>query len=642
MAETQVLIVEDDNIIAMDIKSRLQVLGYAVSAVVSSGQEAIEKAAETQPDLVLMDIRLRGPMDGVEAAERIRTRFDIPVVYLTAHADESTLQRAKLTEPYGYILKPFEERELHTAVEMALYKYKMEKRLKESERWLATLLRSIGDAVIATDVHGSVTFMNPIAEALTGWRQAEVPGNGLADVFRIMDQESSAVTAILTQVLQTGGVVHLTDRLLTAKDGSETPVDVSAAPIRDGRENIAGAVLAFRDITERKRAEKEKEAIQAQLLQAQKMEAVGLLAGGIAHDFNNLMTVIIGYSQLALSSLGDGDSLRESIEVVNRAGRRATSLTQQLLAFSRKQILEPKVLNLNTVVTGMGEMLRRLIGEDIELRFVLEPALDWVKADPGQIEQVIMNLVVNAREAMPEGGKIVVETNNVTLNQDTCQSMPEARPGMFVSLSVTDTGVGIDKENIGQIFEPFFSTKKVGTGLGLSVVYGIVKQHEGWIDVCSRPGQGSMFQIYLPSTSVETEQKPKEEMSLDELRGNGERILLVEDEESVRGFAATVLGEGGYVVFEAASAEQALDVFEREDGDFCLVFSDVVLPDDTGLQLADQLLAHNPELGILLCSGYTDEKSQWSAIQERGFQFLRKPYTLVDLLDTVKEVIELG
>ena len=434
MAEAQVLVVEDDNIIAMDIKSRLQALGYAVSAVVFSGQEAIEKAAETQPDLVLMDIRLRGHMDGVEAAERIHTRFDIPVVYLTAHADESTLQRAKLTEPYGYILKPFEERELHTAVEMALYKHKMEKKLKESERWLATLLRSIGDAVIATDAHGSVTFMNPIAEALTGWRQEETLGNGLADVFRVMDKESPAVTAILAQVLQTGGVVHLTDRLLTAKDGSEIPVDVSAAPIRDERESIAGVVLAFRDITERKRAEKEKEAIQAQLLQAQKMEAVGLLAGGIAHDFNNLMTVIIGYSQLALSSLDDGDSLRESIEVVNRAGRRATSLTQQLLAFSRKQILEPQMLNLNSVVTGMGEMLRRLIGEDIDLRFVLESALDWVKVDPGQIEQVIMNLVVNAREAMPEGGKIVIETNNVTLDQDTCQSMPEARPGTFVRL----------------------------------------------------------------------------------------------------------------------------------------------------------------------------------------------------------------
>lgn len=643
MPPTQILVVEDDVIIAMELKDRLQNLGYGVSAVISRGKDAVEKAEMTCPDLVLMDIRLKGEMDGVEAAERIRARFDIPVIYLTAYADEDTLQRAKTTEPYGYILKPFEEREVHTAIEMALYKHKMEGELKRSERWLATTLRSIGDAVIATDENGSVTFMNLVAEALTGWKQKEALGESLKNIFHIVNKEQQTVAGIsMSKVLQKSLTVDQASYTLVSRSGREIPIEGSIASISDDRGQITGSVLVFRDIAERKRVEEEKEKIRAQLLQSQKMEAIGLLAGGMAHDFNNLLTSIMGYSELALHLLDDGDSLRPHIAAIHRAGERAARLTQQLLAFSRRQMLQPKVFNLNAAVVEVGEMLGRIVGEDIDLITVLEPRLEWLKADPGQIGQVIVNLVVNAREAMPQGGKLTIKTENVVLDQREAQSIPEARAGPYVCLSITDTGVGIDKKIIEQIFEPFFSTKETGSGLGLSVVHGIVKQHEGWIDVYSEPGKGSTFKVYLPTFSEGVRDDLKERPSLHGLGGKGERILLVEDEESVREFVTGVLTNNGYVVFGAAIVEEALSVFEREGGNFDLVFSDVVLPDKNGLELVDHLLHLKPELHVLLSSGYTDDKSQWPAIRKRGFMFLQKPYAVVDLLRMVREALELA
>ncbi|MGQ9627817.1 MAG: ATP-binding protein, partial [Anaerolineae bacterium] len=388
-----------------------------------------------------------------------------------------------------------------------------------------------------------------------------------------------------------------------------------------------------RDITKQVRLEE-------QLRQSQKMEAIGRLAGGVAHDFNNLLTTILGYSDFLLYRLGPEDPLRGDIETIRKAGERAASLTRQLLAFSRRQMLQPRVLDLNLVVAEVEKMLRRLIGEDIELVSILEPSLKRVKADLGQIEQVIMNLAVNARDAMPEGGTLAIKTENVTVDEEYCKFVPEARPGEFVRLSIEDTGVGMDKEIRQHLFEPFFTTKEGGTGLGLAVVYGIVKQHEGWINVYTEPGQGSTFKVYLPAFSLEPEGEPEKRVSLEEFRGRGEKILVVEDDEGVREFATRVLRENGYVVFEAATAEEALDVFEGEKEDFHLVFSDVVLPDKPGLQLIDELLTRKPELRVLLSSGYADRKSQWRIIRERGFRFLQKPYASADLLRVIREIIE--
>jgi two-component system cell cycle sensor histidine kinase/response regulator CckA len=637
MNTIRILVVEDEIIIAMEIKDRLNKLGYKVSSVVSSGEEAIKKITEKASDLVLMDIMLEGKMDGVEAAEHIRKRFDIPVIYLSAYSDNTTLERAKITEPFGYILKPFDERELHTAIEIALYRHKMERRIKESEHWFSATLKSIGDAVITTDTKRNVTFMNPMAEKLTGWSLQEVIGKPLEAVFCIINEksrtpvESPADKALIEQVVA-GIDSH---SILISKNGKEIPIDDSAAPIKDEKGEVTGMVLVFRDITERKKLEK-------QLQQAQKMEAIGTLAGGIAHDFNNLLTAIRGSVDISMLSIKPTDPIFQDLKEIQISSDRASDLIRQLLMFSRNQPMEFAFFSLNKILENLLKMLHRLIGEDIGISTSLYSNLWSIRADKVTLEQVIVNLAINARDAMSNGGKLSIRTENVTLNEDYCQSVPDARPGKFVRLSVTDTGVGMNSETVQRIFEPFFSTKgpAKGTGLGLSVVYGIIQQHGGWINVYSEPGHGTSFKIYLPAYSEKEEKKSEQKISMAALRGSNERLLLVEDEKNVREFVSKALAQCGYKLFIAENSQQAMEIFKKEKGKFDLVFSDVVLPDKNGIELVESLRAKKKDIRILLSSGYTDHKSQWPLIQEKGFRFLQKPYTLTDLLSILREELK--
>jgi len=671
MANVRILVVEDEVIIAQDIQNMLKKLGYAVSAVASSGEEAIKRVAETLPDLVLMDIVLEGDMDGVEVAGQIRDCFDIPVVYLTAYSDDTTLQRAKITEPYGYILKPFQERELYTNIEMALYKHKMEGKLKESEQWLSTTLKSIGDAVIATDTKGFVTFMNPIAEVLTGWKQEDAGGKPLTDIFDIINKGTGKrVEDPVTKILREGVVVGLEKHtVLIHKDGTRLPIDDSGAPIRDEKGNMAGVVLVFRDITERERAEEdlqaaydqsviyaqelkeqieerklteeEKKKVEAQLIQAQKMEAVGRLAGGAAHDFNNLMTVVIGYSDLMLMRLSKEDPLYKKVEEIKKAGEKAASLTRQLLAFSRKQILKPKVININEIITNMKNMLRRLIGEDVQLRTSLGSDLGRVECDPAQIEQVFMNLVINAKDAMPKGGKITIESTNIDLDETYAGKHGiKLKPGPYVLLEVSDTGMGMDKDIQNQIFEPFFTTKEKGkgTGLGLSTVYGIVKQSGGFIWVYSEVGLGTTFKIYLPVVYKELDSVQKEQTPVSDLRGS-ETILVVEDDDLLRNMTRYVLHGYGYKVLEAASGEKALQISKLYTEPIQLLFTDVIMFKISGRDLAELIESYRPEIKVLYMSGYTENTVVQHGVLKKDVEFIEKPFSPKDLARKVREVL---
>ena len=394
---------------------------------------------------------------------------------------------------------------------------------------------------------------------------------------------------------------------------------------------------------DRNRAEEEKEKIQAQLLQAQKMEAIGLLAGGVAHDFNNRLTTIQGYASLAIRKVHEAGPLLRDLNQITLSAERAANLTRQLLLFSRRQpppVLTP--LNLNRTVDNLIKMLHRLIGEDVAISINLTPDLWPVMMDEGNIEQVIMNLALNGRDAMPKGGQLTIETDNIILDEKSAKSIPESQPGQFVRLSVTDTGCGMSREIVSQIFEPFFTTKDAGkgTGLGLPVVYGIIKQHKGWINVYSEPGQGSEFRIYLPAFIGNSGYKPKPVTPQPEAQGKGERILLVEDDEGVREFTREALSENGYTVFEASNAQDALTVFEQERGNFHMLLSDVVLPDQSGPELAAKLLSRKSELAILLTSGYTEQRTQCPAIGGEMCQFLQKPYALADMLQTVRKIIK--
>ena len=531
MASTRILITEDEGIVALDLQSTLEGMGYSVVAVTSSGEEAIKKAEETQPDLVLMDIMLAGEMDGVTAAQHIHGHLHIPVIFLTAYADQSILERAKRAEPYGYIIKPFkEEREVHIAIEMALHKLEMEREL--------------------------ATYREHLEEVVA-------------------------------------------ERTAELKETNE------------------------------------------QFLQSQKMEGIGRLAGGIAHDFNNLLTPIMGYAQLGMAKLPPGDALSTNFEEIQKAAEHASKLTRQLLSFSRRQIIEPKVIDLNDLLTNVDKMLRRLIGEDVE--FVIRPAdnLSLVEADPGQIEQVLINLAVNSRHAMPYGGRLTIETGNVVL-ETACGHRPDAPAGPCVMLSVTDTGIGMTEETKSHIFEPFFTTKEKGkgTGLGLSTCYGIVRQAGGHIEVSSEPGEGATFRVYLPRTDAA---RPAPDLKDDSigLPPGTETVLLAEDEPSVRKMAAQVLRNQGYTVLEAANGAEALRVADEDPNEnIRLLLTDVVMPQMGGRELADQFRSRYHDIKVLFTSGYMElESDSWHQLGSEN-SFLQKPFLPDALALKVRETLD--
>ncbi len=394
---------------------------------------------------------------------------------------------------------------------------------------------------------------------------------------------------------------------------------------------------------ERKRAEEALQQSEKQFRQAQKMEAVGRLAGGLAHDFNNLLTVIMGYSQVLLSELGPDHPLRGKIEETQKAGDRAAALIRQLLAFSRKQAVEPKVLSLNNVVTSVEGMLRRLIGEDIAFTIHLHPQEGRIKADPAQLEQVIMNLVVNARDAMPQGGKLTIQTGRVELARTPVYHLRPLPPGPYMKLSVTDTGCGMDPSTQSHLFEPFFTTKEEGkgTGLGLSTVFGIVTQSGGGIDVASRVGLGTRFEIYLPIVDSEAEATAGTAPSRQPVRGT-ETILLVEDEPSVRDLVRDELCKLGYRVLEAKNGIEACLLATQQAGLFHLLLTDVVLPGMSGREVAQHLLAIKPDLKVLFISGYTDDVGVGTGLKGRQTAFLQKPFTPEALAKIVRELLDQG
>jgi signal transduction histidine kinase len=404
---------------------------------------------------------------------------------------------------------------------------------------------------------------------------------------------------------------------------------------------------AFINALKRSEAEKEKaEALEAlrqsqeQFLQSQKLEAVGQLAGGVAHDFNNLLTAILGYSQLGLSQLVNNDPMRTNFEEIMKASGRAASLTRQLLAFSRKQVMQPRVLDLNSVVPEMEKMLRRMIGEDIQLQTELQADVGNVKADPGQMEQVLMNLVVNARDAMPGGGQITIETANVFLDENFARQHPPVNPGPYVMLAVRDTGIGMNQDIQQHIFEPFFTTKEQGkgTGLGLSTVYGIVKQSGGYIWMNSEIGKGTAFKIYLPRVNERAERyKPVAAQA--EIRGGTETILLVEDEDMVRRLVKDVLERSGYRVIEAASGKDAIRLAQDKADAISLLLTDVVMPEMSGRDLAGKLTPLRPEMRVLYMSGHTDDTIIHHGVLEAGINFIQKPFTPEALVLKAREAL---
>ncbi|HEY6248453.1 MAG TPA: two-component regulator propeller domain-containing protein [Candidatus Angelobacter sp.] len=504
-----------------------------------------------------------------------------------------------------------------------------EKALRESEERFRALYEDTPSMYFTVDPSSTVLSVNQFGAAQLGYVPEELRGKSVLQVFAKEDQALAA--KLLTECVANPGQVHHWELRKVDKNGGLMWVKETArAVVRQG-----GLVMLIvcEDITHRKNLED-------QLRQAQKMEAVGKLAGGIAHDFNNLLTVIRGHTQMMLDR-AQNEELRGDLERVAEAAARASSLTSQLLAFSRRQVLQPKVFNLNALVLNLEKMLRRLIGEDVEMVVAPAPDLGSVKADPGQIEQVIMNLVLNARDAMPKGGNLTVETANVDLDEAYAREHAAVRPGHYVMLAVSDTGVGMDPDTLAHVFEPFFTTKEMGkgTGLGLSTVYGIVKQSDGNIWVYSEPGRGTTFKIYFPRVDAPGESLTPEQRPAVGIRGN-ETILLVEDDYQVRELARAVLAACGYTVLAAENPSAVTSLCERHSGPIHLLLTDVVMPGLGGRELARQVLASRPGTKVLYMSGYMTNAIVHHGELDRGTFFLPKPFTPASLASKVRQVLD--
>jgi two-component system cell cycle sensor histidine kinase/response regulator CckA len=637
MTRPQIMVVEDESIVAEDMKAMLEGFGYTVPAVAFSGEEAVRKAFDTRPDLVLMDIVLKGQMSGVEAVERIRSRCNIPVVYVTAYADEKTVRRAKATEPYGYILKPFDARELQTAIEIALYKHQMERKLHESEQRLTMTLCSIDDAIITTDHRGRVTFMNPRAEALSGWSQETGVARHVAEVLQLRhDTAEELFEHPVVKVLRGGAVVHFADHYLrlVAKDGTERPIEDGAAPLWDNQGNVIGAVLVFQDITERRQ-------LQESLAQSQKMDALGRLAGGLAHDFNNLLTVISVYTDLLLNRRNRPDQLERYAGEIKKAVDNATALTSQLLTLGRKQTLPPRKVDLNAAVTKLEATIRQMAGQAIQLDTALDPQIGYVNIDASQLNQVIMNVVMNACDAMPQGGTLSIETANVGWDErQTCRH-PGAHAGGYVLLAVCDTGTGMDATTRERLFEPFFSTKSRGRGrgLGLSIVYAIVRQNGGHIELDTAPERGTVFKIYLPEVEPPS---PAHDASVPggTRQQGSETVLLVEDKDEVRAAIGASLEMRGYAVLKACHGTEAVTICRRHQGPIHLLLTDMVTAKMTGPELAQRVSLLHPETKVLYISAYRSEALNGRNTAEPSLALLQKPFTPEALARRVRAVLD--
>jgi len=475
--------------------------------------------------------------------------------------------------------------------------------------------------------------VNKTALLALGYEKEELVGKPITVIYA--PEYYAQVEENLEIWRRTGELKEVEMEVIT-KGGERRVVLLSAAAVRGRNGEILHSISIQRDITERKRLEE-------QLQQAQKMEAIGQLAGGVAHDFNNLLTVIKAYSQLALLQLAEGDPLRSALEEVDKAADKAANLTRQLLAFSRRQVMEFRVLDLNEVVRGMEKMLRRVLGEDIELVTCYAGDLGRVRADVGQMEQVLMNLVVNARDAMPKGGRLTIETANVELDEAYVKRHVGVKAGSYVMLAVTDTGVGMSAEVRERVFEPFFTTKEKGrgTGLGLSTVYGIVKQSGGNVWVYSELGKGTTFKVYLPRVEGEVEEVGKREEVKEVLRG-GEVVLVVEDDETVRKLAVSILRRFGYEVLEAGLPGEALLLCEGRKERVDLLLTDVVMPHMSGRELAERVRKFHPEVRVLYMSGYTDNAIGHHGVLEPGIDFMQKPFTVDGLTRKVREVLDKG
>jgi two-component system cell cycle sensor histidine kinase/response regulator CckA len=621
-----ILVVDDDRQLLRTIGDILRLSGYSPEAALTA-EQGLELAARMPmpPAIALVDLRLPD-MDGFELVTRLHSLSELTqVVILTGNASVESAVRALREQSYDYLIKPVQPERLLDSVGRAGDRWQRrnaEVAMRDSEERLRRIFEHVSDALLITDETRHIIDANAAACELTGLRIEQLRSSSLKEVL------PDAMTTLPHEGPSSTLSIRQGERRLRGPDGAVRIVDVRETAFAPGLH-----VHSIRDLTSRRQLEEE-------LHQSQKMDAIGRLAGGVAHDFNNLLTAITCYSDVLLTTFEESDERREDLREIQKAARRAAALTGQLLAFSRKQILQPTLLDLNAVVTDIEKMLGRVIGEDVRLETVLDPAPWMVRADKGQIDQVLLNLVVNARDAMPNGGLLTLATRNVELATPHPHAHGVVDAGEYVTLEVSDTGTGIEPAVLPHLFEPFFTTKGPGkgTGLGLSTVYGVLRQSDGHIEVRSVLGQGTTFVLYFPRETAESS-TPPEEKAAPSPESKGATILLAEDDASVRELVRMMLSKKGYIVLCASDGEQAIDVASQHAGTIDLLLTDVVLPGLNGREVAERMHATRPDVRVLYMSGYTDDAILRRGVLTQRSSLIQKPFSAADLTNRVSQLL---
>lgn len=621
-ARAKILIVEDERISAEEMRRSLEYMGYAVTSIVSSGEGAVKEAESSRPDLILMDVKLKGRIDGVEAAKRIRARDDIPIIYITALSDKQTLERIKETEPLGYVHKPIEDKELYTAIEMALWRHKMERRLKESEERFRSIFEGSRDAVFIAGEDSRFVEVNEAASALTGYSKAELLKMSIPDLHE--GDDLNVYNKYFKRIMK-GEAVTTVAKILR-KDGSKLDVEFSNKRITIG--GIPFMHTVARDITERKKAEKEKERLQKQLIHSEKMAGIGTLTSGIAHEFNNLLQIIKGHTEYAKKT-GKPQDIQEAFNVVISNTERARKIVKDMQAFAEQELSKMERADITEILESVLSLTaEQLVKQDVKVvkKYQRIPLL---QVNRGEMEQVFLHMVTNARDAMMhKGGKLEIKTRRIKGN---------------VEISFSDTGEGIERENLGRVFEPFYTTKgpfgksKIpGIGLGLSVSYGIVKRHGGTIDVQSQAGVKTTFTLRFPlerekqEGSMRMDKEKEESPDLQPMN-----ILIVDDEEEICRTMTKWLSLEGHNVEYLLTRNKTINIAKEKS--FDLIFLDVVMPGIPTSEILEKLKQASPHSDIIIMTGKLVDKDLINRLKDMGASgILQKPFKLDNLLKFIK------
>lgn len=620
----RVLVVEDETIVAEDIRVKLEGSGYPVAGIASTGPEAIALAGKLCPEIVLMDIRLPGEMDGVEAATQLLKRFDVALIYLTAFADQQTLGRAKVTGPFGYIVKPFTQTELQSIIEIAHYKHRMERTVREQAAWLD----KAQDAIVVIDLEDRVTYWNKSAERVYGWSALEAVGRPIGELLnpsgsgrqeeaRRKTVQEGEWSGELPQVNREGRILLIQSRWTLLRDNAGQPQKM---------------LIVNTDLTAQKQLE-------AKFLRAQRLESLGTLATGIAHDLNNVLAPIVMALQYLRESNRQPDD-QTMLATLEASALRGANIVKQVLTFARgiegdRMLLQPKYL-----IKEIAQIAKETFPKSIAVKVNYSSNLWAISGDATQLQQVLINLCVNARDAMPQGGVLNLSVDNMQLDEAYAQMNAEAKAGPYVVITVADTGHGIAPEHLERIFEPFFTTKGVGkgSGLGLSTALGIVKSHGGFLQVKSQPGQGSQFKVYLPATKTDAAQTKTTPMHAPP-PGQGELILVVDDEKGIQDIARQTLQKQGYRVLTASDGTEAVALYAQNSHEISAVMVDMVMPYLDGPATIRALRSLKAEVRIIACSGAVTPQKEAEARHNGVQAFLPKPFTAEDLVRALQEVL---